>query len=824
MDIKNRFTITFFFLLCFSSIKALSQDTTSYAYSPDSLSFTLVKYTVQNLQEKAYIITDKPYYSLGDTIWFKAILVNALNHGPKTLSNTLYVDILNESGDVLQSKMLLIQNGVAAGDFIIDEKSREATYRIRAYTKWMQNFHEDFLFEKEIDVYEIFPKELSLQAETLEYSQLPKEENRLANLPSVQISLLPEGGQLVKGFPSIVGVKAEEVKAGKGVNIKGDLISKEDGSKISVSTNDDGFGACIIPNPQSDYYFELDSPVHYYEANNLKVNPHEIGMSLINRLNAQMLRLTIFTDDPGELNGGFLIAHSRGEVFLLYPIENISGQRKIMNIPKSRLPTGVSHFTFFDKKGRPRAERITFVNHGDVVTKPMIKTKEKFGKRASVEVKLELEELVEGSVSVSVTNDEVIRRDSIAGNLASYLYLESDLGSIEKAGKYFRTNDPVVWRDLDYIMLTHGWRRFTWKDVITQSDAQKEIIPEKGITIKGSIKDFTFRKRSETGVVELLAYWKEEKQKVVGMASHRYVETDENGHFMFNELYFGDSTRFELKSKKTLKSDKLKNYIALDEVAPPEAGSIIKKPKVIPVIEQYVKKSKDEKVIEINYGDDVIMLDAIEIVTERIDPYDEAVAGIYAKPDKRIIPDSIGADGNIIDLLQQTAFVQVSYNEIGNPILSIRGESIDFYLNGFQIDQEQAFDVVSFTSLTDVFFIDIDRTGINSFTNRPSVYIYTKSGNGISPDDEEIKGFLAIYKPGYYMQRAFHVPDYDGDAPIIKPDYRLQLYWNPDVKIENGVGSFRFFTGDDRTKYNIHIEGITPKGEVILGDKVIEVK
>src|ERR1700728_514408 len=42
--------------------------------------------------EKVYLHFDKPYYALGDTIWFKAYLT-LYHHQPSGLSKVIYVDI-----------------------------------------------------------------------------------------------------------------------------------------------------------------------------------------------------------------------------------------------------------------------------------------------------------------------------------------------------------------------------------------------------------------------------------------------------------------------------------------------------------------------------------------------------------------------------------------------------------------------------------------------------------------------------------------------------------------------------------------------------------
>lgn len=44
--------------------------------------------------EKLWLHLDKPYYAAGDEMWFKAYLVDAVNHCSDTLSNFIYVDLI----------------------------------------------------------------------------------------------------------------------------------------------------------------------------------------------------------------------------------------------------------------------------------------------------------------------------------------------------------------------------------------------------------------------------------------------------------------------------------------------------------------------------------------------------------------------------------------------------------------------------------------------------------------------------------------------------------------------------------------------------------
>src|SRR5271165_3676118 len=66
--------------------------------------------------EKVYLHFDKPYYAVGDTIWFKAY-VTIDYHRPSPLSKIVYVAILGPRDSLMQSLKLQVKNSVAWGNF-----------------------------------------------------------------------------------------------------------------------------------------------------------------------------------------------------------------------------------------------------------------------------------------------------------------------------------------------------------------------------------------------------------------------------------------------------------------------------------------------------------------------------------------------------------------------------------------------------------------------------------------------------------------------------------------------------------------------------------
>jgi len=98
--------------------------------------------------EKVFLQFDKPYYSAGDTIWFKGYLMNeSLKYS--TLSSRLYVELLNDSNAVVKRFVFPAKLGLIWGSIPLDQTYvHDGNYTIRAYTNWMCNFGDDYFFKQ----------------------------------------------------------------------------------------------------------------------------------------------------------------------------------------------------------------------------------------------------------------------------------------------------------------------------------------------------------------------------------------------------------------------------------------------------------------------------------------------------------------------------------------------------------------------------------------------------------------------------------------------------------------------------------------------------
>ena len=170
----------------------------------------LEQFVSSHPQEKVFLHFDKPFYAISDDIWFKVYLVNANNHLPRK-DALVYVQLLEEDGNVVASRKVQVLDGGGFGDFELAALDlKEGTYVVRAYTSYMRNFDKSFFFHQQLKIVDHTREEVIVEAPS----------------PTIAAQFFPEGGELVAGQVNHVGVKITTAD-GAGLNIAGTIVDEE---------------------------------------------------------------------------------------------------------------------------------------------------------------------------------------------------------------------------------------------------------------------------------------------------------------------------------------------------------------------------------------------------------------------------------------------------------------------------------------------------------------------------------------------------------------------------------------------------------------------
>ena len=182
----------------------------------------LGKWTDAHPQEKVYLQMDKPYYAIGDDIWFKAYVVTG-NHQLSAISNLLNVELIDGRDSVTKAIRVQVTQGLAWGDFKLPDSLAEGNYRIRAYTNLMRNYSDDYFFDKTIAVGNAISNSVITKA-SYTYSNQNNQQKVNAVINYADFAARPYAGKEVN----------YEVQLGNKQNIKG-RGTTDDAGNLSFS-------------------------------------------------------------------------------------------------------------------------------------------------------------------------------------------------------------------------------------------------------------------------------------------------------------------------------------------------------------------------------------------------------------------------------------------------------------------------------------------------------------------------------------------------------------------------------------------------------------
>jgi hypothetical protein len=171
-------------------------------------------------------------------------------------------------------------------------------------------------------------------------------------------------------------------------------------------------------------------------------------------------------------------------------------------------PQALLQLTIFDNNMQPVTERLLFVNNEEYHLAADIHIDtlnlEKRGKNV---YQLEMSDTVQASLSLSITEGEGVYDSS--QNIMSQLLLSSDIkGHIHNPAYYFSPEADSAARHLDLVMLTNGWRRFVWNDVLTAKTPSLKYTYDSGyLSLTGKIDNLSDSKikKAELMIMVLMA-------------------------------------------------------------------------------------------------------------------------------------------------------------------------------------------------------------------------------------------------------------------------------------------------------------------------------
>lgn len=553
--------------------------------------------------ERIYVQFDKTLYKPGEDIWYKVYVVNGTTMAPSMLSTVAYIELSDPGGVVLKRSDLYVDEGAAHGDLALDKDLPGGIYKIRAFTRWMENFSEENFFTKEITIQKVITPRLLLKIDfakkaygksdivvanlkvrnlkdqpidmadihaTLNIEgnkfesklfktnskgdvditfQLPAdlkstdallqvlvssagiEESISRSVPvvlnKIQLRFFPEGGDIVAGSNGRVAFEAIN-EFGKGADIEG-VVTDGDGNTVATfESYHMGMGAFNLSARDGHAYTaKITRPQGIEERFPLPdVSIRNYSLS-INEGKDSTIVARVFSRSEAQ---GFLIAHVHGQVYVANKLQLHPGWNESVMSTRS-MPAGIASITLFNSEGNETAERLLFVNGHKTLSIELATDQKEYqpGDKVTLNVKTKDHsgKPLRANLSVAVVDDQLINHaDDKQDNILSWLLMGSELkGKIEEPSFYFKEDEPKAKLAMDYLLMIHGWRRFTWKEVFSPYKPLAHM-PENDKDVTGMVLSSDNKGTpSEVVLMEL------NNRKRIAK-----VKADNNGQFMFRNV------------------------------------------------------------------------------------------------------------------------------------------------------------------------------------------------------------------------------------------------------------------------------------------------
>lgn len=794
--------------------------------------------------EKIYLHTDRQVYTPGDDLWFKGYLTNAQDGRLIATSKNLYVELIGPANNLLGREIIALNNGLGKGDIQIPDSIAAGNYRLRAYTNWMRNFGNNFIFEKSITIVNGKPAVAS---------------HTTAKEPVIRF--FPEGGSLIAGVSSVVAIKAES-SAKKGLAVKGVIFSSGGDTVANFTTDTLGMGMFTLL-PMAGQKYQAKVTVARKTITTTLPAPLNSGLALKMLKKDTILYAIISCSEQASAQYTnqtlTLKARSFGRVTFQQTLQ-LKGNTAAVIIPTAQLPGGISSLTLYDAEQKPNCERLIFVNNFDQINLKVTFNKSTYTTREQVQANVILTDkkgqALGSNFSMSAVDATLVAPEE--ANIASYLLLQSELkGEIAYAAKYFDTTNVQRFKQLDLLLMTQGWRDFVWKR-LADTALRIAYIPEQGLSISGKVQGKKNIPLPGANITLIAA--KATNGRLFS------AQTDATGKYYFDnlQLYGPQSIRLNSKDAKgkalgTLTLDSLNTNRPPVESYQFDNGTPVQLSanNTVALIRQ-VTQAKQRSL-----SDTLIRLKEVQVKNNNPLVLRDRTVTTFGYKDEvlKIKPEDLRY--NTLRDYIQFASTQARVDAESNRLYFVSdGKKLTprFVLNNRDAlftdsDPAEVADMIS-SSYLDLPVSSVDQVVIKKLIAGQSLMVAstdssaTPSTSSAPPTHERFNNSAAIgpvfviyltLKPdafkkpepgaiqaevmGYYEARDFYKPMYNQPKNDTRVDSRATLHWEPNGStVQNGRSTISYYNSDSKTTVRVVVQGITTTGIPFTAVKTYTVK
>jgi len=572
-------------------------------------------------------------------------------------------------------------------------------------------------------------------------------------LGNIDLVFYPEGGDLVEGLESNIAFKAVD-EFGKPADIEGVVKTKNGKVAAEFTSYHNGMGAFEFESKiGEEYQVFITKPAGIKKAYQLPESLKRGWVLNVDENDKENLVVVVNSTEDEKMS---LMCQVRGQDYFSREI-NVTRGTNTYKVPLNKFPIGVAQITLFDSRDIERAERLVFVNKHQQMNIELLTNKEKYLPREKVEMTVKVTDErglpIPANLSLAVADDKLLSfADDKSSNILSNLLLEQDiLGKVEEPKFYFDPKEEKADQALDYLLMTDGWRRFKWEEVIEEKMPAMAYQGEMA-TVGGIVYD-NEGKPIKGATITLQD------------GTNRKIKTDQNGRYIIKsiDLYNPISlmvSAANLENQNVYVSNYNSNYT-----------TYLYKPYKY----RSYNKGGGRARMPMAVGGAVNAPEAMEV--ERDMPNDDIIVDAIV-----VVEDNEGLMKNA----EEPALLELVNVAKAEKEVALEDEATGMDADLEIVEQE----VAAFAwDRKDEAKLKAKKRDVN------------QNWRGNRQQVAQVK---------YYRAKEFAAPNY-ANAPTaeVRTDFRSTIYWNGNLKVgNNGVAKVEFYNNDDVSAFRATVEGV----------------
>jgi hypothetical protein len=772
----------------------------------DDLAGKFVKYVRTDRKEKIIVLTDKPFYTAGESIWLKSWCLDSLSNRFIYLSKNLFVDLVDDKDSVISQLLFNIPGRKTAGRMQLPASIGEGYYWLRAYTVRMLKGDSGRIFVKPVFV--VNPNKPNPHAlAAYPGNSVP---SRQEDTGAPRTLFYPEGGSIISGTTANVAFRSLSAD-GYPVDISG-YVTDPLHDTVARLKSVQGMGK---------FSFDAYNPRKYTAHILWKGRELLYPLPAIDQFASQ---LTVIGRDDRFLKmqvslGDSLYKKHKATRILAMSRDSlcfaaIGTDMYQVSVPLANLPLGRTCFFLFDDQDNLVSQRNVYIGSSDSGRIVAATDKADYFPGDKVNLSIGVKPQHDNPVmttllSVSVTDDRLI----------------GDHGGAETGNEGLPAAGDAPFRDyspdaLDVLMLLEPPSYADWRKVpADQGQGGARFVDSNLLNLRGK----AVNKNNEPL-----------KRYIVNLVSgdNRFFladTTDAEGRFLFSLSDYDDGTKFNLKLTD-LKGKGYEGNLVLDKIDYPRFPT----PRAlkhgfssgeITMIRRY--KIIVQATAQAEPKDTGLLKPVVVEGRKKLPDYDEAKR---ASSFSSIIgPDQLRSGGvdEVYNALSNVPGLTTGINRN----MSSSAINVDpFYILMDGVPVGTGGDLKSFLESLDannIEFIEVltgPQTAIYGMQASGGVILINSVNTLHDYARTNDKGLTTIFPKGYYNQSDIYSSGYDKKkTAAAQTEDAPTLYWNANIPTDNlGNAKVDFFTGSRQATYSAAIVGVTPGGDIV--EKKIQIK